>query len=242
MAERTEAPTPRHLARLRRRGQVAISAELSGALGLLVGVYLLRAWGSDLVGKLERLMRDTFNALARQELTPAVLQARGIELALWSMALMAPLLLGVMAMGVVSTLVQTKGLVALALLKPSLNRISPAVNARRLFSWRGLVEVLKGIGKIAVVGFVVFQSMPDHITRITVASTLGVTEGVRSLGSAVYQIAMRVTVLFLALAVLDYAYQWYQFRQSSRMTREELREELKSAEGSPLMKSRLRQM
>ena len=240
MAERTEKPTPRHLARLRRRGQVPKSAELSSAIGLMVGIYLLRSRGAEIIRALEQLMRDMFLALATQDLTPAAVQARGSKLALWAMTLMAPLVLGAMVTGVFATVVQTRGLVAPALLKPTFSRINPVNNLRQLLSRRGLVELLKDIGKIAVLGFVVFQALSGQVMSIAAASTIGVSAGVQLLGGAVYKMAVRVSWLFLVLAIIDYIYQRRQFQQSSRMTKEEVKEEMRSAEGSPLTKGRLR--
>ncbi len=242
MSERTEAPTPRHLEKLRKQGQVANSMELSAALGLLVGVYLLRSQGTAIVNGLGQLMRMTFSAISRHDLTLVTLQTQGTVLALSAMGMIAPLVLSVMVTGILTTLAQTKGLVAPALLKPNPGRINPIANFRRLASRHSLVETLKGLGKVTVVGLIVFQPLPERAMNIAAASTAGLPGGISLLGSTLYQMAIRVAFLFVGIAVVDYVFQWRQFQQSVRMTREEVKEEMKSAEGSPLMKSRVRQM
>jgi len=242
MSERTEAPTPRRLAEVRRRGQVAKSVELSSALSLLVGVYMLRSQGGKLVNGLGQLMRETFGTLLQPDLSLMTVQAMGKTIALTAVELMGPLVMAMMVTGVLSTLVQTRGLVALALLKPNLNRIAPLTNLRTLLSRHSLVEVLKDIGRLAAVGLVIFAPLPERLAEIAAASTGGVSTGIALLAKTGYEMSLRVALLFLGIAIVDYVYQHRRFQQSIRMTREEIKEELRSTEGAPQLKGRIRQM
>ncbi|MCS7220742.1 MAG: flagellar biosynthesis protein FlhB [Anaerolineae bacterium] len=242
MSERTEAPTPRRLAEIRRRGQVAKSVELSSALSLLVGVYMLRSQGDELINGLGQLMREAFGVLVRPDLSLAALQARGNALALFAMGLIGPLVIVMMVTGVLSTLAQTRGLVALTLLKPNLNRINPMANLRILVSRHSLMEVLKDLGRLAVIGLVVFVPLPQRLAEIAAASTAGISNGMALLAKTGYEMVLRVALLFGGIAVIDYVYQRRRFQRSIRMTREEVKEEMRSAEGSPHLKGRIRQM
>ena len=208
----------------------------------MAGVYLLHSRGATIVEMLEQLMRDAFVGLPQQDLMLVTLRSKGLALALLVMKVLAPVIVGVMATGVLSTVVQTKGLVAPALLKPNLKRLNPIATAGQLASWRGLVESLKGIGKMAIVGLIIFEFLTGRMMAVAAASTAGPLNGVEVLGSTIYQMAFRVALLFLTIGLLDYVFQWRQFQQSIRMTPEEVKEDLKSAEGSPLLKARLRQM
>lgn len=242
MSERTEAPTPRRLAEIRRRGQVAKSVELSSALSLLVGVYMLRSQGDELVNGLGQLMREAFGALARPDLSLVAMQARGSALILSTVRLMGPLVIAMMATGVLSTLAQTRGLVALALLKPNLNRVNPLANLKTLVSRHSLVEIAQDLGRLTAIGLVILTPLPQRLTEIATASTAGVPNGIALLVKTGYEISLRVALVFLGIAVVDYIYQRRRFQQSIRMTREEILEEMRSAEGSPHLKGRIRQM
>ncbi len=242
MSERTEAPTPRRLAEVRRRGQVAKSAELSSALSLLVGVYVLRSQGGKIVNGLGQLMREAFGAISQPDLSLVAMQTKGNAIALSAMGLMGPLVITMMAVGILSTLAQTRGLVALALLKPNLNRMNPLTNIRALLSRHSLVEAWKDIGRLTAIGLVIFTPLPERLTAIAAASTASVPGGLALLARTGYEMSLRVALLFLGIAVMDYVYQRRRFQQSIRMTREEIKEEMRSAEGAPQLKGRIRQM
>lgn len=241
MDEKTEAPTPRRLAEIRRRGQTALSRELTMALGLLVGVLTLRAQGPAIVMQLGEMMRWTFIHLDRFELTPVALRDQAIALALAVMGMLAPLVLTLMGVGVGVTLVQTRGLVSAYLLQPNLARINPLPVVKGWFSTRGLVEVLKSLGKLTVVGIVTFRPLPDQLIQVTAAATRGMEAGLAALASLGMEICVRSAYLFVLIGAIDYVIQWRRFRQSTRMTKQEVREEMKGSEAPPMVRSRMRQ-
>ena len=242
MGEGTEAPTPRRQAEMRRQGQVAKSPELSGALALLAGLYLLRSQGGAIVAQLSQLMRDTFNALSAQDLTPVLVRARGMELGLLFLRMTAPLILTIMAVGVLSMAVQTRGMISFDLIIPKLDRLNPLSAIKQMFSMRSLVETIKNVGKLAIVGWVVFQPLPQQMMAISAAATADVFGAISLLTSTIMDVSVRAALFFTGLAAMDYVYQWRQFRQNALMTLEEVQEERKSAEGSPMIKGRVREL
>jgi flagellar biosynthetic protein FlhB len=203
---------------------------------------MLRSQGDKLVNGLGQLMRETFSTPSQPDLSLATVQAMGKTVALAAIELMGPLVVAMMMTGILGTLVQTRGLVAPALLKPNLNRIAPLINLRTLLSRHSLVEVLKDIGRLAAIGLVIFAPLPERLAEIAAASTRGVSTGITLLAKTGYEMSLRVALLFLGIAMVDYVYQRRRFQQSIRMTREEVKEELRSTEGAPQLKGRIRQM
>lgn len=143
--------------------------------------------------------------------------------------------------GVASSLLQTGFVFATQPLTPDLSRLNPLAGLRRLVSLRSLVEMVKAGLKLVVVGWVAFVVLRDRATDMMglLGGDLRATAAVPFW--AVFDLALRVGLIFLALAVFDFVYQRWEQEKRLRMTREELREELKRTEGDPLIRSRIRQ-
>ncbi|HIC88157.1 MAG TPA: flagellar biosynthesis protein FlhB, partial [Anaerolineae bacterium] len=242
MSERTHEPTPRRRAEFRRRGQTARSAEIGSALILLAGVSLIRMRGGVIGRHLGELMQRTFTNLNHSDLTPVDLFSKGLELGINLFLLMAPFFLVVMAVGVGSNLIQTGWLLTTQPLKPDPKRLNPLTGFRRIFSLQGLMEAAKTLAKMMLVILVAYGTLRGQMGNLAAASTGGLGPGLSVLGNVVYGLSLRIASLLLVLAGLDYLFQRRQFQQRIRMTREELQEELKSAEGQPQLKSKIRQL
>lgn len=211
------------------------------ALGLIVGIYLTRAQAGRWAAFIAELMERAFS-LPAQPLTVNTVYRQGLLLGAQLLWTLSPLLIGVMVTGVLATVAQTRGLVAPALLRPRLSRVSPMTNLRNLFSAQGLMAAFKSILKVLIVGWVAFYGLPQQAERISEAATIGVGPALAVLGEVAYHMSLRCAAMFLVLAVIDYGFQWRQYQQSVRMTREELREEMRSAEGSPEAKAQMRRL
>jgi|YNPNPStandDraft_1061719.scaffolds.fasta_scaffold02920_2 flagellar biosynthetic protein FlhB len=237
MSERTEAPTPRHLAEMRRRGETALSVELTQSITLLVGVWLLASRLPALMEGLLQMLHRSFTGLDQGDLANASLQALARAMEGW-----LPFLATLAAVGIVASLAQTRGLVAFRRLQPSLERINPWAGLRRVFSARGLFETAKGLVKMAILGIILYQSLRALPGRLALASQAGLGPGLAVLGDALSRIAKQGAALLVLAASADYVYQWRQYRQRIKMTREEVMEELKNAEGQPFIKAKIRQL
>ena len=240
--ERTEQPTPRRRRQARERGQVATSVDLSRALAL-PAIYL--AWctcGRDAVSALaeatERWLRaagaTTLNAAAVMDLYADALGVLALAL--------APVMLAPVGASALVSAAQTRGLLSAAALRPDLSRINPAAGARRLLSWRGAVATIKGAVKVglllAIAGWVLYAR-----------AELIVATGAMDLGpmlSAVLGIAAELIVkcalVLVVLGAADYAFEWWDHEKSLRMTRAELRRDLREDDGDPQIRRRRQQM
>ncbi len=240
-SERTEGATPRRLAEIRRRGQVARSAELNTAVTLLVGVVALQSLGGQAVASLQGFMRATFErpALPGWE-TPAV-HGHAAGLTLWTLALLAPIVGLLMVGGLVSNFVQAGALFTLQPLAPQLSRIDPIQGLRRMWSGRSWVELLKALLKVAVIGGVMLQGLDERRGAVLMLAGMPLDQGLTHAAGLMNDLAMRATAALLGVAALDYGYQRWRFERESRMSRDDLKEELRTTEGSPELRAWLRQ-
>jgi flagellar biosynthetic protein FlhB len=240
--ERTEAATPRRREEVRRRGQTARSADVNAAVGLLVGVLFLRSWGQTLVTWSLDLLRTTLTNLRQPDITPDVAVQALLGFALFASAVLGPIFAVMIAAGVVANVAQVGFLFTLVPLQPDFSRLNPLQGVRRLFSTRSLVELVKSIAKLAIVGYVLWRVISGQLATVMALPLMPWQAAIGFTVSLLFDIATWAAAVLLVLAVLDYGYQRFSFERQIRMSRQEVREELKQTEGNPVIRQRVRQL
>ncbi len=241
-SERTERATPRRRQEARRQGQVARSADLTSALGLLAAGLFLPWYGSYAFRQVSRYLEGAFTRLPREELTTAGLAQLGWEAGAVFFHITLPLLGLMLLVGVGSTLAQAGVVFAPAALKPDLKRIDPIAGFQRILSRRGAFETAKAVVKIIVIGAVTYPLVRADLAlfaSLTGADPLAIGQAI---GGSIRELGLRAGAAFLALSLLDYGFQRWDLEQRLRMTRQEVKDELKQTEGDPEVKARIRRL
>lgn len=239
--ERTEAPTPRWIDRLRHQGNLARSSEVSIAVSLLAAAATLRVFGPTMIQTLEDMLRVSLLHPSAVAGNIEALRFQAIEVTLRTGIILAPLFLVIMVSGVVSNLVQVGGLFTPSVILPQASRISPLAGFKRLISLQGLAELGKALAKLVIIGVVVYQALSTQQQAILMLLRQDLMSGAAWTAALASELTLRVAVVFLVLAAGDYLFQRWQFSRRSKMTREEAKEEMRSTEGSPEIKQRMRQ-
>ena len=238
--QRTEQPTASRLAEARRTGQVARSADLTAAAVVLAAIVSLWLGGGVLLEALTEMLSgmlnfapsapDAASAVGRSVWSPA-------ESVMW----IAVCFCGVMMLGaVVAGVAQVGLLVSSDAAKPRMDRLSVAQGFKRLFSSRGLVRAMLALAKIAAVGFVAWITIADQIPQIAADCGLSVGAQWSAAWTMLGQLAWRVLLVLVVLGAIDWVWQWRVTRQDLMMTRREVLEDLRKAQGDPLVRSKLR--
>jgi len=240
--DRTESPTPKRLEEARRKGQIPRSRDLSTAAVMLAGASGLYYLGGVLGGNLFEMMRrglslSRVQALDAEQVVPALANAFGAGLIacvpLFGLialaALLAPLALGGWSFSTEA-------------LMPQFSRLNPLAGFKRMFSMQSLMELLKALGKFTVVGVVAYIVLRD-----STAEMLGLgQEPLRLAIAHAMQLAgqglLSVSTGLLLIAGVDVPLQLWQYAKQLKMSRQEIRQEMKESEGSPEIKGRIRQM
>jgi flagellar biosynthetic protein FlhB len=240
--ERSEEATTQRREDFRKRGQVAQSREVASVL-LLFGVGLCIWICSSMFIK---ILMDLYNeswtyhlvATARSgDLIPALKMA-GEK----TMILLLPIL-GVSGLfGVGSSLIQIGFLNNEEALSPKLEKINPISGFERIFSMRALVEGLKAIIKFTLVGSVAYVVLKGEFDGVAFLSNLSMQGLLSYFGSVTLKLAMSIGVVMVLLAIADYAYQRWEIEKKMKMTKQELKEEMKNREGDPQIKARIRRV
>ncbi len=237
--ERTERPTPRKLQRARQRGHVPRSREMQAAVAF-AAVVLLVPW-------IVNVYLDLYGSLMAGWIT-AVFQPSGSDLiyALWGQILIKLVVL-VAVVGAVVLLANVGGAIffggwvlAWARLTPRFDALSPVQNLKSLFSLNRLTQTIFSIAKLILITWLVYTFVKGRWYQFV--ATVGVSYGPELYGfiRGISDLLMYAALLYFALAILDWYYQRWSYIRSMMMTKEEVKEELKSTEGNPRVKSAIR--
>lgn len=240
--ERSEQATPRRRQEARERGQVARSPDLSAAVALLAGLWLLHLWGPDLMDALLALQGRWLARLAR----PGLDDVETVRLVTEGMAAFAlaaaPVVLGLLAAGVAVNLLQVGLLFTGVPLLPQWERVNPVTGLGRLFSGGALMRFVMSALKLAAIGTVAWYTVSEHLPMLDRLMAMPVTASFATVGSVVMILGTRIALALLLLGLLDYGWQRFDFERGLRMTKQELKEEMKRMEGDPMIRARRLQL
>ena len=239
-SQKTEEPSQRKLQEARRKGQVATSQEVKHAFALLAGTLIVAVFmplmGPGLVAKLGGLVGEAHRIDTDPGALLHLLEAGAGQLALF---LLLPMAL-VVALGVGACLIQHGWLVSAESLKPKLNKISPLAGLKRMVSLKSLVELLKGLLKIALVMGLGWLVIAPEFSALESMAGMTAAEMMERIWLLAIKLMLAVLALMALVAGADFAYQRWEFLKQQRMTKQEVKDEFKQTEGDPLIKARLR--
>jgi flagellar biosynthesis protein FlhB len=240
--QRTEQPSGKKLAHARRQGQVIQSREINTWFMLMAGTGLILFAAPPIATTIEHVLArflDAGNFIDRAgELHWAPMKD---ALGMIMVMLILPIIVFVVA-AIAGTIIQIGFLIADQKFKFDIARLSPIAGFGRLFSPRSAVELLKSIIKVGAVALVAFWSAAPTVAQLTRMAREPVEYLPHDFYTVLLRMLMAVMILVTLLAGADYAYQRYAFMKSMRMTKQEVKDEHKQAEGDPKIKARLRQI
>ena len=245
--EKTEQPTAKKLEDARKEGQVAKSKEIANAFTLLTLFLVLRLY----IGILGNGFLEFFSGVYSQ-IPQAVILYNGLipvdmliamirNMAFRILILMLPILLITFFVVFVCDVVQVKWKPTGKPLKPKFSKLNPVKGFGRIFSKNSLVELIKSIAKILVVGYVVYSYLSGRIDQVLLLYNISLMQAIGLIGEIVTNLGIRIAAVYMVIAFLDLVYQRWKFKDDMKMTKQEVKDEYKNMEGDPKIKSKQRQ-
>lgn len=239
--EKTEKATPKKRQDERKKGKVAKSQDVNTAILLLFSFIILFVFGGMMKDSMTTLYRQTFTEFIHWDLTEKsihqIFSGASIEVA----KMLAPIVIIVIFAGLASNLMQVGFLFTTEPLKFDLKKIDPIQGAKRIFSIRALVELLKSLLKIVFIAIVTFAIIWIYKDDMMMLAFKDIEEALAFFGKTTIIMGISATVALLFLAVFDYAYQRYDFEKNMRMSKQDIKDEHKNIEGDPLIKSKIKE-
>jgi flagellar biosynthetic protein FlhB len=239
--EKTEKATPKKRQDSRKKGQVAKSTDVNTAIILLLVFLFLWLFGGLLGQTLIDLLKHTFQTYLLMEMTEGNIAAIFQELVMEAAMVLLPIMLIALLAGVAASYIQVGVLFAPEAIKMKLSKLDPIKGAKRIFSIRALVELLKSLLKISLAGVVVFIIIWIRLEDVMLLSQKSVADGFYLIAQLTAILGISVAVLLLILSIPDYLYQKYDHEKQMKMSKKDVKDEHKNMEGDPRIKSKRKQ-
>jgi flagellar biosynthetic protein FlhB len=237
---KTEEPTAKRREDARAEGQVPQSVEVTSAAVLMAALLMMSQRGGDAIGTLREMMRRSLLAASASDLTPAQVGQVMRGMVTDAFAVVAPVLAVTAVVGLAATVAQTGFRIVPKRLLPDPSKLSFASGVERIFSRRGLMELVKALAKIALVGWITWKLIRAGQDRIVALAASPPREILALAGGSLQRVVAWAAGALAVLAAGDYAWQRRQHHQRLRMTRTEVKDERRQSEGDPQMKQRVK--
>ncbi len=236
--EKSEEPTGKKLADARKKGQVPLTKELPPLFVLLGGVGAITLWAPQMLREFSGHYRHWLEQAGTLQLDPTTMHALLFSVMNKAFVPLIPFGLIVALLALAALLMQTGPLWIEEGLKPKPSKMNPMNGIKRIFSWKGIIELIKSLAKVAMVAGILYgvfsASMPD-LVQLPIKNLL---ESVGVTWDLVQNIVWSVGGILLILAIADFVYQRWQHNEDLKMTKQEVKDESKDAEGDPQIRSR----
>lgn len=240
--EKTEDPSARKLSKAREEGQVAKSMEIPSVFVLLAGAITLYASAVYFYNNLSEVFHYNLNftripLLTRVEIIH--LLAYHVEKIIFTCI---PVMLAVILIALLSNFGQVGFVISWKSLQPKFSRLDPINGFKQKFTSRAVVEFVKSLLKIAIIFMVTYYSILAEMKDIATLFDRSIGHILLFMLKVSFWIFIKVCLIMIIVAIIDYAYQKWKFLDDQKMTKKEVKDELKQTEGDPLVKSRIRQL
>lgn len=240
--DKTERATDKRREELRNKGQLARSPEVmtafvlaAGLLGLLIGAGNLYR---ELGGYTQHILAQAPEIPLTVSAFPAVLtEAVGVLV-----RGVAVLFLAAIVGAVLGNVVQVGFMVSWEALVPDLNKLNPINGLKNLFQWAKVVDLLKGVLKVAVVTWVAYLSVRGRLAELPAVALFSAGPLLQFTLDLGFEILKNVLLVYVVIALVDFLFQKWQWEEKNKMSKQEIKDEYKQSEGDPLVRSRIRSL
>ena len=245
--EKTEPATDKKKQDARKEGQVAKSKELGSAISLfamfiVLKIYIGRLGISflDLFGKAYRripeLVKPVDGRIVVHEYTGVINQ-----FILDIIIMLLPFLLVAFVVAFIVDLVQVKWKPTAKPLQPKFSKLDPTKGIKRIFSVEKLLDLFKSLLKLFIIGYMAYSTLKDQFAQLFLLYDMSLIDAIGLFGDIVINLSIKISAVYLILGIVDYAYQKWKFNEDLKMTKQEVKDEFKNAEGDPAIKGKQRQ-
>ena len=245
--EKTEPATEKKLSDARKEGQVAKSRELGQALTLLALFVVLKIWAASIGHNFINSFRTNYTRM--KEMTTLVggeisvkdftrlLNSNILNMAL----IVAPVFAAAVVVAVIADIFQVKWQPTTKPLRPKFSKINPISGFKRIFSKEKLVELLKSLIKLLLLGYMAYSTIKGEFSVLFALFDMDLISAIGVIGNISINLGLKISALYIVIGFADYGYQKWKFAEDMKMTKQEVKDEWKNAEGDPAVKGKQKQ-
>lgn len=244
--EKTEEPTQKRKDDNRKEGKVLKSQEVNHAFELIAVFILLKVviglLGTEFLSVFELVYNKIPDMVTywNGNIVIADFSIMIREIFIKILWILAPFFIVGVVVAFLVQLVQVKWKVSFKPMKPKFSKLNPVNGFKRLFSAQKLMQLIFSILKIVLIMWVVFDALKDDWKYLFIMYDIPLMQGVTLVGNIVLNLGLKISLFFLIIAAADFFYQRYKFNKDSKMTKQEVKDEYKQAEGDPQIKGKIK--
>lgn len=244
--EKTEPATSKKLEDVRKEGQVAKSKEIITAVSLMSLFIIIKVYVSTMgtklidafkeIYELFGIMTDGSGSGLPMNLAAGIIRETFVII----INIVAPILIIAVVIAVLGNMLQQKWMVTAKPLQPKFSKLSPLNGFKRMFSVKQLVELFKSIAMMIVIGIMVYTTVKKEMNLLLTFYDVTLYTALSAIGNIVVDLGIKISAVFLVIGFVDLLYQRHKFKTDNMMTKQEVKDEFKNAEGDPQVKGQIR--
>lgn len=240
--EKTEKASPKKRRDERKKGNVFQSKDIVTVGVIAISFIILDFWSpyiykytAEVFYKYISLMNTTY------DISDTFISQTLRDMAFTIFSSVGLLMVSILITSIVFTGSQTKFMISHENIKFKLSKLNPLTGFKRMFSLKAVVEVLKNLIKIAILGYVIYSSIIDNLFQVPKLVSVDILAGINFIFSSIMSIVKSVAIAFTALSAFDFLYSWWEYEKNIKMTKQEVKEEYKQMEGDPKVKGKIKE-
>ncbi|GJL62890.1 MAG: hypothetical protein NPIRA04_15440 [Nitrospirales bacterium] len=236
--EKSEQPSSKRLEDARRKGQVATTKELAPIIVLFGGAGMISLWAPTAWRQLQLNSQQWFEMIGTYQITPESIHDYVQMIVEQAFLPLLPFALIIVTLGVTALVMQTGPLWIESGLQPKISKLNPVNGLKKIFSLRGVVELVKSLLKVGLIASIVYAIVSPNMKTLTQLQIVSLGDSLTTTWELALQIIFWVGAVMLVLAIIDFIYQRWQTTEDLKMTKQETKDESKDVEGDPQVRSR----
>ncbi|MBU1863365.1 MAG: EscU/YscU/HrcU family type III secretion system export apparatus switch protein [Candidatus Omnitrophica bacterium] len=240
--ERTEQPTSRRRHKSREKGSVARSKEINSAVMLFFALCVFALYGPYLIAEIRDFIRYTFLHFHEIDITPSTIHVFAAQRLWFFFKLIIPIFFVFAIVGIVSNLAQFGWLFTTQTLFQGMKNFSlnPAKLVQKAFSVNNLLITGINIMKLVILASVAYHTLKYEIVKFPSLVQIPLTDALHYMSVMIFRLSLKIIVLLLILSAVDFIREKYKHEKSLKMTKQEIKDEMKMVEGNPQIKAQIR--
>ncbi|QSX07184.1 flagellar biosynthesis protein FlhB [Sedimentibacter sp. zth1] len=239
--EKTEKATPKKRQDERKKGNVFQSKDIVTVGVIAISFYLLKFWVPYIYKFTSEAMIKYFGLINTTiDINSQFIVNVFVDIAKIVASSVGIIVIAIMIVCIAITGSQTKFLVSKDSLKFKMSKLNPLKGLKRMVSLRSLVELVKNILKISIIGFILYKVIYRNLKYIPQLMNYDIKNAIHFVFKMIMSAVNSVIIYFLALAVIDYLYQWWEYEKNIKMSKQDVKDEYKNTEGNPEIKGKIK--
>jgi len=240
--DKTESPTPKRLKDSKKKGQVARSKDLATMTMTLFGSFGILFFGADILADLKMILSDSFVISAQNSRDVHYMYAVMSKVIVEFILLLLPFLLLMFLIAALSPLALGGWVFSAKSMAFKISKLNPFKGIKRIFSVNGLVELIKALLKFVLVALIAIWVILDSLDELLSLSQFSLLDGMEKIFESLIWNLIFFSMGLVVIAAIDVPFQLFQHNKKLKMSKQEIRDEMKDTDGKPEVKSRIRQM